>query len=170
MTADDVEPALEMFAAVAAEGRWVGTEADADWVERRVRWRASLGAPTHRSVVAVCNGDVVGSAGVDVTGYGVAEIGMAIAPAWRGHGLGGELLDGILEQARDLGAHKVALQVWPHNARALALNRGRGFREEGRLVRHYRRSTGELWDAVVMGLVLDTESPGSPFGDEPLIG
>jgi len=27
--------------------------------------------------------------------------------------------------------------------------------------RHYRRRSGELWDAVIMGLVLDETSPGS---------
>jgi RimJ/RimL family protein N-acetyltransferase len=44
--------------------------------------------------------------------------------------------------------------VWPHNDRAIALYEKLGFVEEGRLRRHYRRRNGELWDAVVMGLVL----------------
>jgi ribosomal protein S18 acetylase RimI-like enzyme len=59
----------------------------------------------------------------------------------------------------------VALQVWPHNERAIALYRKFGFQVEGRLVRHYRRRNGELWDAIPMALVLDTTSPGSPFAD-----
>jgi hypothetical protein len=42
----------------------------------------------------------------------------------------------------------------------------RGFVIEGRLVRHYRRrQTRELWDSVIMSLVLDHTSPGSPYGD-----
>jgi nitric oxide reductase subunit B len=42
----------------------------------------------------------------------------------------------------------------------------RGFVIEGRLVRHYRRrQTNELWDSVIMSLVLDHTSPGSPYGD-----
>jgi RimJ/RimL family protein N-acetyltransferase len=57
----------------------------------------------------------------------------------------------------------VALQVWPHNHAARALYRRFGFADEGLLRRHYRRRNGELWDAVVMGLVLDESSPGSPF-------
>ncbi len=36
-------------------------------------------------------------------------------------------------------------------------------------MRHYRRANGELWDALVMGLVLDEVSDGSPHGDSPLI-
>ncbi|MDQ3574430.1 MAG: hypothetical protein M3404_05830, partial [Actinomycetota bacterium] len=58
-------------------------------------------------------------------------------------------------------AHKVALQVWPHNHGALALYRKFGFVQEGLLRRHYPRRNGELWDAVVMGLVLNEDAPGS---------
>jgi RimJ/RimL family protein N-acetyltransferase len=58
-------------------------------------------------------------------------------------------------RARTAGAHKIALQVWPHNAAALALYERFGFRREGYLTGHYRRRSGELWDAVVMGLRLD---------------
>ena len=60
-----------------------------------------------------------------------------------------------IDQARTAGAHKVALQVWPHNAAAIALYERFGFQREGYLTRHYRRRSGELWDAVVMGLPLD---------------
>jgi hypothetical protein len=34
--------------------------------------------------------------------------------------------------------------------------------EEGYRRRQYRRKDGALWDSVVMGLVLDDESPGHP--------
>mgnify|MGYP000948480023 FL=1 len=44
---------------------------------------------------------------------------------------------------------------------ALRLYEGMGFVQEGYLRRHYPRKTGELWDAVVMGLVLNEETPGS---------
>ena len=52
------------------------------------------------------------------------------------------------------GAHKVALEVWPHNHAALRLYQRAGFETEGRLRRHYRRRNGELWDTIVMGLAL----------------
>jgi RimJ/RimL family protein N-acetyltransferase len=77
--------------------------------------------------------------------------------------VGSALLEAAIAWARDVGAHKVGLQRWPHNARAAALYEKFGFEEEGRLVRHYRRKNGELWDAVIMGLVLDEETPGSPY-------
>jgi RimJ/RimL family protein N-acetyltransferase len=55
--------------------------------------------------------------------------------------------------------------VWPHNAAAIALYRKVGFQVEGRRRRQYRRRNGELWDAILMGLVLDEVSPGSPHPD-----
>jgi RimJ/RimL family protein N-acetyltransferase len=53
--------------------------------------------------------------------------------------------------------------VWPHNGAALRLYERTGFVVEGRLRRHWRRRNGELWDALLMGLVLDTSSPGSRY-------
>ena len=168
MAADDIDDAIGVFAEVAAEGRWIGAEPGTDWEERRRTWAAGIGDLDRPSFVVVApDGSIIGNGGVQVTGYGVAELGMAIVDGWRGQGIGGLLLDALVEAARDRGAHKLALQVWPHNGRALALYRSRGFVEEGRLRRHYRRASGELWDAVVMGLVLDHTSAGSPFDDEP---
>jgi RimJ/RimL family protein N-acetyltransferase len=53
--------------------------------------------------------------------------------------------------------------VWPHNEATRALYGKFGFVEEGCLRHHYRRRNGQLWDAIVMGLVLDTKSPGPPL-------
>ena len=161
-TEADVEAALDVFLEVVAEGRWLGTEAPVDRAERAERWRASLADPHRVMLVAVDDGRVVGHLGLEMAGYGVASLGMAVAPASRGRGVGSALLAEAVATARRLGAHKVALQVWPHNAAALALYRRFGFAEEGRLRRHYPRANGELWDAVVMGLVLDETTPGGP--------
>jgi len=56
--------------------------------------------------------------------------------------------------ARAQGMHKLSLGVFPHNAAAIALYRKFGFVDEGRRVKHIRRSNGELWDLVDMGLHL----------------
>ena len=97
----------------------------------------------------------------DLAGYGVAEVGMLVAAEWRRRGVGSALLGAGIAWAREAGAHKVALQVWPHNQAAITLYEKFGFQREGLLRRHYRRRNGELWDAVVMGLPLD---PGAPTG------
>jgi RimJ/RimL family protein N-acetyltransferase len=96
----------------------------------------------------------------------VADLGMCVDASWRGRGVGTALVAEAIATARNLGAHKVGLQVWPHNEPARRLYRRHGFVEEGRLRRHYRRRNGELWDAVIMGLVLDEETPGSPYPDD----
>jgi ribosomal protein S18 acetylase RimI-like enzyme len=85
----------------------------------------------------------------------VADLGMAVLAAWRGRGVGSALLAEGIDQARAAGAHKIALQVWPHNRAAIALYERFGFQREGYLTRHYRRRSGELWDAVIMSLRLD---------------
>ena len=78
-----------------------------------------------------------------------------VRPRWRGRGVGTALLAEAVDRARKAGCHKMALQVWPHNAAAIALYERFGFQREGYLTRHYRRRSGELWDAVIMGLRLD---------------
>jgi RimJ/RimL family protein N-acetyltransferase len=105
--------------------------------------------------------DVVAHARVDVTPYKVAGLGMMVDARWRGLGVGGALVRAAVDAARELGAHKLALQVWPHNDVARRLYLRHGFVEEGLLRRHYPRRNGELWDSVIMGLVLDETSPGS---------
>ena len=76
------------------------------------------------TIVAVAGGDCVGSLHIFGNKFGVGEFGMAVARPWRG------------------------------NDAAIALYRKFGFVEEGRRVRHYRRASGELWDSLVMGLLL----------------
>ena len=87
---------------------------------------------------------------------------MAIIESNRGAGIGRSLLDTAVDWARDHGSHKVTLEVWPHNTRARRLYENGGFAEEGYLQRHYRRKSGALWDAVVMALILDNDSPRRP--------
>jgi RimJ/RimL family protein N-acetyltransferase len=111
--------------------------------------------------LAEADGRMVGNLGVEIHG-GLAELGMMVDSEWRGRGVGSALMEACIAWARQHGAHKLVLEVWPHNATATALYRKYGFEQEGRFRRHYRRRNGELWDAVRMGLVLDHESPGSP--------
>jgi RimJ/RimL family protein N-acetyltransferase len=69
--------------------------------------------------------------------------------------VGWALLAHAIEWAREQGLHKLCLQVFPHNEAAIALYLKFGFVEEGRLVSQIRRSSGELWDTIAMGLLLD---------------
>ena len=166
-TEDDLDQLVDLFVAVVDEGKWLGSEAPVDREAQRERFREPIADPARSaSLVAVAADQdgherVVGHIGIHVEPFHVAGLGMMVDEAWRRRGVGGALVCAAIEAARALGAHKLALQVWPHNAAARRLYLRCGFAEEGVLVRHYRRANGELWDAVMMGLVLDDTSPGS---------
>ena len=161
---EDTDALVDLFVAVVNEGRWLGTQAPVDEASQRERFLLEAGPSTEgRSLVAEAGDEVVGHARVDVTPYNVAGLGMMVSEAWRGKGIGGLLVRAAIDAARELGAHKLALQVWPHNEAARRLYLRHGFAEEGILRRHYPRRNGELWDAVIMGLVFDETSPGGPL-------
>jgi ribosomal protein S18 acetylase RimI-like enzyme len=154
-TAADADAVVAMLVEVAGEGRWIATEAPVDVEQRRRRLVEDIEREDAIVLVAEAGGQPVGELGLHLARYGVADLGMAVAAGWRGRGVGSALLAEAIDQARTAGAHKVALQVWPHNAAAIALYERFGFQREGYLTRHYRRRSGELWGAVVMGLPLD---------------
>jgi len=154
-TDDDLEPLLALRAAVAAEGRWIGAEAPLDEDGDRARLQVGIDGGDDVSFVAEAEGTIVGNLGVHLPRYRVADLGMMVLQGWRGKGVGSALLEAGIEWARAQGAHKVALQHWPHNEAAHALYLKYGFEQEGYLRAHYPRKNGELWDAVQMGLLLD---------------
>ena len=145
---DDRLPLALLFAAVAEERDGIATEPPVDVEARAASW--TIGG----TLVAVAGTEIVGFLHVEPSRHGFGEIGMAIARDWRGRGVGSALLAEAIEWARERGLHKLSLSVFPHNAAAIALYRKFGFVEEGRRVKHYRRASGELWDALEMGLLL----------------
>ena len=162
-TEADLDVVVDQLWEVAAEGRWTGTEVPFDRLARRERFADMVAGPAAVLLVAedatVPPARIVGHIGVRVAPYGVADIGMLVRDGSRGRGVGSALLDAAIAWASAAGAHKMSLEVWPHNAAALALYRRAGFVEEGRRLRHYRRRSGEVWDAVLMGRPL-TGGPG----------
>jgi RimJ/RimL family protein N-acetyltransferase len=153
--ADDVDALLDLYEAVAAEARYIARELPVDRDSLRPTWVESVGDPDAAWFIAEVDGEIVGS--VSIQGRGVAHLGMQVARSHRGRGIGSSLLEASIAWARQAGAHKVALEVWPHNEAAIALYEKFGFEREGYLRKHWRRQSGELWDSVVMGLVLEGE-------------
>ena len=152
---EDLDAALGLDEAVAIEGRWIAREAPVDRIKRRAVFESDLRRDDATLFVADDDGAVVGLLGIELSSYGVADFGMMVDPDRRGEGIGSMLLAAAVDWARSAGSHKLALQVWPHNEAAIALYRKFGFQQEGLLRGHYRRRNGELWDALVMGLLLD---------------
>jgi RimJ/RimL family protein N-acetyltransferase len=147
---DDAPELAQLLAAVAAERDRIGTEPPVD-IDARSE---ELARTAEASIVAVAGGLIVGHVKVDADRFGAGEVGMLVAVGWRGRGVGSELMPAAIEWARAQGLHKLYLEVFPTNAPAIALYRKCGFVEEGRRVKQYRRASGELWDSLMMGLLL----------------
>jgi len=140
-----------LFAAVAAERDGIASEPPIDVAERTVVFAHS----TASTVVAeAAAGQVIGMLHVEASRHGYGELGMLVDRAWRGRGAGSALLAAAADWARGQGLHKLCLEVFAHNAAAIAAYRKAGYAQEGRRVAQYRRASGELWDTIVMGLLL----------------
>ena len=138
----------ELMAAVAEERDGIATEPPIDVAELAAIWKLD------GTLVALAEGVIVGEVRVDPSWMGYGELGMMVAAGWRGRGVGSALVAAAIDWARARGLHKLALSVFPDNQAAIALYRKFGFVVEGRLVHHVRRSNGELWDLIEMGLRL----------------
>lgn len=155
MSLEDLDQYLDLREAVACEARFIGAEAPIDRSGDRDKTVARyVTAEDGCMFVATSAGRVVGTSGVSVQ-RGVVDLGINVAREWRGRGVGSALIEASIDWARIQKAHKFALQVWPHNEAAIALYEKYGFEREGYLRKHWRRRNGELWDAVIMGLLLD---------------
>ena len=82
---------------------------------------------------------------------------MAIVAEGRGQGGGRALLRAVDEYARDCGAHKIDLEVWVDNGRAIALYASAGYMVEGVRRMHYRRRNGDLRSSLIMARFINTE-------------
>ena len=156
----DARSFLEMLKSVAAERRFIRTE-DVRRSPRSHRRRFRRSWTDRRAdIVAVADGRVVGHLTISREDRPVirhvATLGMAVAADWRGRGVGSALLAEALRWAEEFGVEKVELSVFPHNEPAIALYRKFGFKEEGRLERHSRKSYG-YEDEILMGLWMGPE-------------
>ncbi len=154
-TPDDAEPFAAVVAAVAAEGRWIGTEAPVDVAAFAARIRGEIESGENpRWVLEDDDGRVVGTMALSTTTAGVSGLGMCIVEEARGRGGGHLLMDAALVQALDDDLHKIELEVWPDNARAIALYEAYGFEVEGLRRDHYRRRDGTLRSSLIMARLL----------------
>lgn len=138
-----------LWAAIAEEGDGIASEPPIDIEARAASWRLD------GTLVAVGGSEVVGMLHIEASRFGFGTIGMAVARDWRRRGVGSALIAAAIEWARERGLHKLSLDVFPHNSGAIALYEKFGFVHEGRRAKQYRRASGELWDALDMGLLLD---------------
>ena len=146
----------ELFAAVAAERTGIATEPPVDIEERTAIFAAGAAgaAGGAGTFVAVAGDQIIGLVRVKPSQHGFGDLAMLVDRDWRGRGAGSALVRAAIDWARAQGLHKLCLDVFAHNEAAIALYRKSGFVEEGRRPKQYRRASGELWDSIVMGLLL----------------
>ncbi|NMY02109.1 GNAT family N-acetyltransferase [Pseudomonas sp. WS 5059] len=125
-------------------------------------WRKRLADTNERllRLVAVQAGEVLGSCTLEQYARSrqshVGSIGMGVAVAWQGKGVGTQLLGAALEVADNwMNLHRVELTVYVDNEPAQALYRKFGFETEGRL-RDYAVRDGVFVDALSMARLRQT--------------
>jgi len=119
-------------------------------------WRKRLEMHTERRValVALHQSEVIGNVGLvqseRIRQSHVGSLGIGVAPAWHGKGVGSLLMRTALSIADDwMNLRRVELTVFADNEPALALYRKFGFEIEGRL-RDYAVRDGAYADAFTM--------------------
>ena len=165
-TRDDIPALAVLQQQVAGELKWIAARPGVDLAEVEAWYETVLAAERRAVFVVPSERGVDAMLSIEAAPYGVADFGMFVRDTERGKGLGAALLETAIGWAREQGSHKVSLECWPHNTAAIALYKKFGFVEEGRKRRHYRRGGGDAaWDSVIMGLLLDPDIAGSPYGD-----
>lgn len=119
-------------------------------------WRKRLAASDERAVklVALHEGEVIGNIGLEqysrIRQRHVGAIGMGVAVAWQGKGVGSRLMEAVLDVADNwMNLRRVELTVYFDNEAAQGLYRKFGFETEGRL-RDYAVRDGVYVDAISM--------------------
>lgn len=112
-------------------------------------------------IVAVVDGALVGSAGIEALGSCEkvrhrAEFGVSVDKAYWGLGMGRALTLACIACAKQAGYLQLELDVVADNTRALALYQSLGFVEFGRNPRGFRSRYSGWQELVLMRLELDT--------------
>jgi phosphinothricin acetyltransferase len=120
-------------------------------------WLTERG-PRHPVIVAELDGAVVGWASLNRfnprPSYDfVADFSVYIERGWRGKGIGGRLLDRLVELARAHGYHKMVLAALALNRAGIALYTRSGFTRVG-VYREQGQLDGRWVDVVIMEKLL----------------
>lgn len=161
--AKDAEASVALALAVGGEPeRWLISTNDWRSVSEERRYLKAVQRWPHAAVyVAEAEDELVGrlslSRDTHPASMHVADLGLMVAKAWRGRGVGSALLEAAVEWARSVGVAKIELHVFPWNEPAIALYEKFGFEREGYRKGQYRRSDGEIADVILMALSVREE-------------
>ena len=116
-------------------------------------------SPNEIEIVALVDGTVAGTAGIEAVGKKVkvrhrAEFGISVLREYWGLGLGRALTKACIDCARAAGYAQLELNAVAENQRALALYRDIGFVEYGRNPKGFLSRTAGYQELVYMRLEL----------------
>ena len=161
-TASDGSAVLENFNLTHAETDYLLTypdenrfdsEQESRFLERKEE------SPNEIELIAMADGKVVGTAGVDAVGtkYKVAhraEFGISVLKEYWGLGIGRALMEACIQCARDAGYVQLELSVVADNARAISMYQRAGFMECGRNPKGFYSRTAGFQELVSMRMEL----------------
>ena len=131
---EDAEGLRCSIEAVAQERRWLSS-LEAPSVDSVRAFIEAIHASGAAQILALDASAVVGWCDIvakEREGFRHSGVlGMGVLSAYRGKGLGRRLLQKTLDAACTRGIRRVELEVFEHNAAAIALYEGLGFRREG---------------------------------------
>ncbi len=157
---NDFDSAIDLFEAVAAERKWIGTEPGFEHGCYREGWRRVLAGEWGTVFIALdAHQRVIGYIGIHPHSEYGHVIGMLVDRNFRGRGVGNALLTQALSWAKNRGLSDVSLLVFPHNEPAIALYRKFGFVQREYYPNDVTRQTGEVWDSILMTKTLGDFRP-----------
>ena len=160
--AEESDAVLENFNLTHAETDYLLTYPDEGSfdAEKEARYlKRKAESVNEIEIIAVADGRVVATAGVDAVGTRDklrhrAEFGVSVLKAYWGLGIGGALTQACIQCAREAGYAQLELTAVAENERAIALYRKAGFVEFGRNPRGFRSRTSGFQEVVHMLLAL----------------
>ncbi len=158
----DGSAVLEIFNQIHAQTDYLLTYPDENQMDPEQESRfltRKAESPNEIELLALVDGNVVGTAGIDALGtkYKLkhrAEFGICVLKEWWGLGIGRALTEACIRCARNAGYVQLELDVVADNARAVSLYRKAGFVEFGRNPKGFCSRTAGFQELILMRLEL----------------
>ncbi|MBR6472764.1 MAG: GNAT family N-acetyltransferase [Firmicutes bacterium] len=162
-TEADAQAVLDNFILTHSETDWLLSYPDeiTFTVESETKYlKDKAESPDEIDILAVVDGRVVGSAGIDHIGRSYklkhrANFGISVEKAHWGLGIGKALTEACIECAKEAGYTQIELDVVADNEKAIALYKSKGFVEYGRNPQGFNSRINGMQELVLMRLDLE---------------
>lgn len=154
---EDAEPLIEYLRVCVGETEYLlryPEEVTMTVQDERTLLAGMAESPGKMMIVAVVEGQIVGCCNLGryerEKSRHRASLGISVLRAYWGLGIGGAMLDGVIETAQSIGVSQLELEYIQGNERALALYQKKGFVAVGRKPNAVRLRDGRMLDEIAM--------------------